>query len=178
LWGVLHGLFISVNHFWRDIKKRYEINLSEDNLIYRHACRLLTFTAVVFAYSWFRAEDSNSIVKITQALFSFNNMSVAPYYELAMQQQVALKYCHSLIPGLEPLSLLAIAMVLMIIWVWFAPNLIALTSKYTVITGDKPRAIPKLQWSPTIGWAALAALAAFLAIINLSSVTEFIYFQF
>jgi len=78
-WGVLHGVFICINHLWRKTK----IQLP------KFLCWLLTFNAVNLAWIFFRANSFEGAMNIVRAMFDvskfvvpYSNGFVAKYFEL------------------------------------------------------------------------------------------------
>lgn len=67
-WGVLHGIFISINHLWRKTR----IGLP------KFLCWLLTFNAVNLAWIFFRANSFESAMNIVKAMFDVGKI-VIPY---------------------------------------------------------------------------------------------------
>ena len=67
-WGILHGVFICVNHLWRKTK----IALP------KFICWLLTFNAVNIAWVFFRANSFTEAVNIIKAMVDFDNFYL-PY---------------------------------------------------------------------------------------------------
>ena len=67
-WGVLHGIFICINHLWRKTK----IQLP------KFVNWLLTFNAVNLAWIFFRANSFESAMNIVKAMFDVNRF-VVPY---------------------------------------------------------------------------------------------------
>ncbi|RKZ47790.1 MAG: MBOAT family protein, partial [Candidatus Parabeggiatoa sp. nov. 3] len=64
---------------------------------------------------------------------------------------------------------------------WYAPNTQQLMSRYQpafeIYRGEAWQ-YSGLQWQPTRAWAASTAMIAALAILSLTRVSEFLYFQF
>jgi len=67
-WGVLHGIFICINHLWR----KTNIQLP------KFVNWLLTFNAVNLAWIFFRANSFESAMSIVKAMFDINRF-VVPY---------------------------------------------------------------------------------------------------
>ena len=65
-WGVLHGIFICINHLWRKTK----IQLP------RLVNWLLTFNAVNIAWIFFRANSFESAINVINAMFDVNRLVV------------------------------------------------------------------------------------------------------
>lgn len=67
-WGVLHGIFICINHLWRKTK----IQLP------KFLCWLITFNSVNIAWIFFRANSFENAMNVVKALFDVNRL-VLPY---------------------------------------------------------------------------------------------------
>ncbi len=67
-WGILHGVFICVNHLWRKTK----IALP------KFICWLLTFNAVNIAWVFFRANSFTEALNILKSMINFQNLYL-PY---------------------------------------------------------------------------------------------------
>ena len=65
-WGVLHGIFICINHLWRKTKIQLPKLVSW----------LLTFNAVNIAWIFFRANSFESAMNIVEAMFDVNRFVV------------------------------------------------------------------------------------------------------
>lgn len=63
IWGVLHGVFICINHVWRKTKI----------ILPKALCWLLTFNAVNIAWVFFRAEDLQQAMHIVSVMFDVSN---------------------------------------------------------------------------------------------------------
>ena len=76
-WGVLHGIFICINHLWRKTKIQLPKIVNW----------LLTFNAVNIAWIFFRAKSFESAMDVVKAMFDFNkfvipfNKHLAKYIE-------------------------------------------------------------------------------------------------
>jgi D-alanyl-lipoteichoic acid acyltransferase DltB (MBOAT superfamily) len=178
IWGTIHGVYLIINHSWRDLKVKLGINWTDEIVIYRWSCRLLTFTAVVFAFACFRSDGFNVVLSVSKALLNFGDLSVGHYYELAISQLNLVTYLKPIVLGLTPLKIVIALLAITLLWVWLMPNIMSLMYHQPIIVGQKPAEVARHQWSPTIGWSAIAALLAVIALLNLAAVSKFIYFQF
>lgn len=86
-WGVLHGIFICINHLWRKTKI----------VLPKFLCWLLTFNAVNIAWIFFRANSFESAMSIMRAMFDVKNI-VLPY------NKYVAKYCDVISDGHTILS--------------------------------------------------------------------------
>ena len=73
-WGALHGLFLTVNHFWRAVRKNLGHDLSRSTAIGRTASRTLTLFAVIVAWVFFRAESWPDAFAVLRGMAGLNGV--------------------------------------------------------------------------------------------------------
>lgn len=76
IWGFLHGLFIVVNHAWRDFLKPHTGGLA-DSYGFKALAYILTMGCVVLGWIFFRAADFGSAVAISHSLIDWSNQARA-----------------------------------------------------------------------------------------------------
>jgi alginate O-acetyltransferase complex protein AlgI len=161
IWGSLHGSYLIVNHLWRALR-RHSGGGSEllSTTLGRRLGRAITFVAVVIAWVFFRSEDVGSAVQMLLAMAGTNGAARSESVDSAAALVVSI-------------ALLAIA--------WFAPNTQELTGyegpegAYAATEARRP---PLLRWRPSAGWAVAIGCLFGAALMLMSKVSEFIYFQF
>ncbi|TSA16913.1 MAG: MBOAT family protein, partial [Betaproteobacteria bacterium] len=161
IWGGLHGLYLVINHVWRAVCARWFGPISLPPALARTLAQLLTFVAVVVAWVFFRADSLAAAQAILEAMAGLNGISKAdPYYFGAPQ-----------LKGLLAMFVIA----------WGLPNAQQLLCRYRPVlhtyAGDIPEA-GRLVWRPSAAWALLTAVLLLAATINLTHVSEFLYYQF
>jgi alginate O-acetyltransferase complex protein AlgI len=72
IWGGLHGVYLLVNHAWRAMRGTAEVSSSFRRL----ACWAATFTAVVVAWVFFRADTPASAHAIVNGMFGLNGIEL------------------------------------------------------------------------------------------------------
>ena len=159
LWGGLHGLYLSINHAYRHVTKgrRAPVALK----LPLHAASLaLTFLATSLAWILFRAPDLASARNVAEGLVGMG---------------------HSAVVSFSPLA--AVALLLLFGMVWFMPNSMELMWRYKPALPSpyhnqlvKPARF--LSWKPTPRNAAAYGLLCIVAVLALSNLKPFIYFQF
>ena len=159
LWGGLHGFYLSINHAFRRATKGMTPSPAL-RLPLHIASVALTFAATTLAWIVFRAPDLASARNVAGGLIGGGHSSVVSFSPLA-----------------------AITLALLAIIVWFMPNSMemmwkhwpALPSPYA----DQPvEAARRLSWKPTPLNAAAYGLICIIAVLALSNLKPFIYFQF
>lgn len=163
LWGGLHGLFLAINHLWRDMRTRLPALEAVPSWVSRPACRLLTFAAVVTAWVFFRADSAGAAWALVKAMWGGG--PVVPHDPLfAGSSQV-----RWLVGGL--------------LIVHFAPNALQVLHRYRPALETYPGEITEpsrkvLSWAPTLPWVVFTVVAAVSGLLNLTRLSEFLYFQF
>jgi alginate O-acetyltransferase complex protein AlgI len=159
LWGGLHGLYLSINHAFRYLTKGITVAKAW-HLPLHAASVLLTFAATTLAWIVFRAPN---LASARNVLGGFAGLG------------------HSAIVSFTPLA--GAALLLLFGMVWLMPNSMemlwrhdpALPSPYA----DQPVSpAPRFFWRPTRLQAALYGLLCIVAVLALSNLKPFIYFQF
>jgi alginate O-acetyltransferase complex protein AlgI len=180
LWGMLHGLYLMINHAWQLLVQR-QIAFQ----IPRRRATALTFLAVVFAWVLFRADNLAAAGAIYRGMLGMNGATIA--HDLIGPFGI-----HDTIKVLGfPISPLffdqdrqwqgALMCLIGMAIVWGLPNSME-------ITGFVPwsRAAPAPTWhqrlafSPTRNFALATGFVLFACVsaINAGAVSEFIYFRF
>ncbi|SED49910.1 D-alanyl-lipoteichoic acid acyltransferase DltB, MBOAT superfamily [Rhizobiales bacterium GAS191] len=151
-WGGLHGLYLLVNHFWRSlVRHRLPAPIG----------LLLTLTAVISAWVFFRASDFASAANIVAGMFGLHGAGDP-------------------IPGVKKgtgVILAALALGAMLI----LPNSQQIMRRFAPVIG--PVEAPggparRLLWAPSMLTAALGAGAIIAVVLFSWGTTEFLYFQF
>lgn len=148
-WGALHGFFLMLNYAWLALRR------NTSNWWEQRLSHIITFIAVVMAWVFFRAESFDGAIGILQGMFGSNGVCVQNNL-LSIKQTLLL------------IALLAIS--------FLAPNV-------QQIMGEQSMSSPKncfhnISWKPTIIWALIIAIIALSSILNLSEVSEFLYYNF
>jgi len=186
IWGGLHGLYLVINHAWRALRRRLGHDVERSTFTGRVAAGAVTFLAVVVAWVFFRAENLHAALEILRGMAGANGM-VLPY---AWEQKLGTAAAWLTAQGVEfrntktfsgggqinwTLILLAV--------VWLAPNTqqIMRRAHPALAVGAHGVDYPGAHWwlwRTNAGWAAATAAFGTLAILSISGVSEFIYFQF
>jgi hypothetical protein len=186
LWGLLHGLYLIVNHLWRQYGPRPAVAgpAGEPGPTAQIAGFLVTFLAVVCAQVLFRAPDLASAGNVLGGMVGLHGVGMpgARFGAAAMHlldgtvEVRAFASASALL-----LALLAIALLM--------PNSVQILSAYEPVLYTPKRAaeVPgllrpllwrPLLWRPTLAWMVLFAAIATVSMIRLTGRSEFLYWQF
>jgi hypothetical protein len=154
IFGVLHGIYLTVNHAWRLFKGEAALR-RERGAAARAGSILLTWLCVLLAEVFFRANSTADAVQFLKGMAGMHGLRTA-----------ASPVAH--------LELVLAAAGLFI--VWFLPN----TQE---ILGQAGAAIRSrywrwLSWQPNWQWSLTMGLLFFVALLVLKNQATFLYFQF
>jgi len=74
IWGGLHGVFLMINHLWRNI---FGKDKKAQSRLYKYLSTLLTFTVVVVAWVPFRSTSISETFDIWRGMVGLNGFSTA-----------------------------------------------------------------------------------------------------
>ncbi|MCA9400122.1 MAG: MBOAT family protein [Candidatus Omnitrophica bacterium] len=188
LWGGLHGLYILINHAWRQLTSALGLP-SFLKMVARPFAVLLTFLAVTVAWIFFRADNPTSAFQLLLSMSGHYGVSL---WETNFHQLNKLFGFGNLLMswgvtfgeptyfrGIKHLAII----ISTLIFAWSMPNTFELMRRYnpnTNLRSVKAYINKKqwLHWRPTFLWAVgLATLFAW-SLLSISKASEFIYFQF
>jgi D-alanyl-lipoteichoic acid acyltransferase DltB (MBOAT superfamily) len=167
IWGGLHGLYLVVNHQWRDHKRRWP-----EGAVGQAAAWGLTFLAVVIGWVFFRAK---TLTGAGQMLTSLAGLSAAG----------AAYTSDGVVRVMDLPALVGERWLLLIGWGAVAAALavaLVLPNVPETFRYREYRRAPErrgfLIWRPTLGWALAIAMAFVISMFGMWQRVEFLYFQF
>lgn len=101
-WGALHGAFIVVNHFWRRLRAGFLLPGYSFGRPGVFCSRALTLIAVLFAWTYFRADSWESAHIIVSGLAGFNGFFLPESYEVLLGSNANLFQALGVTFGVEP----------------------------------------------------------------------------
>ena len=162
IWGGLHGLFLVINHFWRHIKPS-KLKDSESKIINFTSIllsHLLTLLCVTIAWVFFRAENTTIALEILNSMIISSNTTIL------------------LIDQKDWLNLVIVASIIAL----FFPNTQEIMARYNpafLTSGIKLNQEKKIwKWQPNTYWGILIIFLFLISISKMTSISEFLYFQF
>jgi D-alanyl-lipoteichoic acid acyltransferase DltB (MBOAT superfamily) len=186
LWGLLHGVFLSVNHAWRLIRPRIWSDTKTYNRRAAPLGFLLTFLSVVFAMVLFRAPTAGSAWVLWKGMTGAYGMALPA----AVFSRIGAAGDWLMAIGIHPAwtsgSLLveATARISILLFIALAlPNTLEILAPYEPALGVKPGKtetwlLRRLAWQPGGAWAVGLACVTLAGILSLGELSEFLYWQF
>jgi alginate O-acetyltransferase complex protein AlgI len=194
VWGLLHALYLSINHAWRIFGPKAQTEVSALRGAISRLWRVaLTYLSVLLAQVFFRANSVPSACTLIRDAFGQHGydlpLSVAGFrlvrfgpvgdwlHRLGI---IVLSPTHILWDTVtKPLLLNSLMILGMAVIVWGAPNSIQLLGNWSPalqkIPGTKLRL---LLWKSNLGWATGVGVALFFVLTRLDQPGRFLYFQF
>lgn len=175
IWGGLHGAYLVIHKLWTQITG----NRPGDFRAYRFFAWLLTFLSVVVAWVFFRATSLDSALVIINGMFSGDFILTE-------------KYLHKLdnVLFFLPLSSLADAnryldlettkyIVILLVIAVAAPNTQKFMRNFDPALMDRSGMKQTgLAWKPNLIWLVIMLAGFFWCLLELTAISEFLYFQF
>lgn len=186
VWGGLHGCYLVVNHAWRALRVRLGQDLQKSTLAGRTISGTLTFLAVAVGWAFFRADSVEHAWTLLRGMCGLNGVALphkwlvkhkfGPLTDWLAQQGVEFADM-PLFEGMDELKWIAVLLLIC----RFAPNTEQIFARYKPSlgwSGREPERSERWLWRPSAAWAFALAAAGAWAILSISELSEFIYFQF
>jgi alginate O-acetyltransferase complex protein AlgI len=158
--GLLHGVFICVNHAWRTFGPRWGASFANTR-VGAAASVLLTFVAVVSAQIFFRADSVQDAFAVLRGAIGANGIGQVPHAA----------------SDLLPWAVLSLLFAV----IWWAPNTQEILGQFTgeEATQTMRSSVSRLfLWRPTWSWSLLIGASLFASFMLMKSASRFLYFQF
>lgn len=176
-WGGLHGAYLVINHAWRYLRKR--LGFTKPTWIGHVLGVALTFFAVAIAWVFFRAENFASALDILRSMFGLNGVALPSFLDDTLNFLPAEHFSYGFMfaNNLANISEALLWFMASAVIVWAMPNTLEIMDNYNP-TIDKFEANSRIRWQPSTTWALMTSVVFVTSMLFLSSVSEFLYFQF
>lgn len=191
-WGALHGFYLVINHAWHRFCDVTGVSGGRLPKTTKFVAWLITFFAVVISWVFFRASDINSAIIILKGMFGVNGFTIPNGI------MVRLGDVGTWLQGLGLGISLGGGSTLVLTYLWIfvllfvalvLPNTQQIMLKFSPVLSeyqsDPSYSISigrsfeiNILWRPTAMWSVIVAMIATLGVLALTSVSEFLYFQF
>jgi alginate O-acetyltransferase complex protein AlgI len=187
LWGLLHGLYLTINHAWRlrapklwSDRRSYERTMKPLGLA-------LTFTAVVTSMVLFRSSTVAGALNILKGMIALNGVSIP----LTIYQHLGplggwlerIGVVRQSWGGQDFVILAALIPALMFVALAL-PNTLQLLARFEPALGVRQRPADlglvrwTIEWAPSLAWSVAMSGIAVAGILSLGGPSEFLYWQF
>ncbi|MEM7082638.1 MAG: MBOAT family protein [Pseudomonadota bacterium] len=172
VWGGLHGLYLLINHSWRQFRQNVlGHDLSHSTRVGKVLAWSVTLLAVIIGWVFFRAADFSSAVNILKGMFGFHGATlpgvfanISPF----VSDVLSALNIRAVAGGGQIFWNQWMSIVLVIPFV-FMPNSHDIAARMKAGVGF-------LGFNPRTAWLVAAALL--ISFVSLNKESEFLYFQF
>lgn len=154
--GLLHGIFICINHAWRTFVPKWRVG-SGSGRAAAAASVFVTFIATLSAQVFFRADSVEDAFAVFRGAAGAKGLGLAPYAG----------------PDVSHWAVLG----LIFIVVWCFPNTQQILGRYSGEVNTS-WASSFWQWQPTWSWAMAIGATFFVSFVLIRTAARFLYFQF
>jgi len=166
VFGVLHGIYLCVNHAWRIF---VPVTSHLRKLLPKPLSVLLTYMAVLVGQVFFRADDTHDAVYMLATMLGIHGKGAS--------------LAHNPYPGFrgalfDSPQLLLLSLLTGYLIVWGLPNTEELLGEMTLAPRWYSRFLPAVQWRPNLPWSIGLAGGFLAGLLMLESSASFLYFQF
>ena len=151
IWGGLHGLYLSVTHFFRDLGKRgsgslvlAEAAAGRERSFGPVAARVGTFGAVLVAWVFFRAQNFGDAFMVLRGMVGLSGIQFG-----GMTYMPNARYVLMTLVGL-------------FLWVSFGPNTLEIAERF----------------KPSWRWLVFMVVISIVSMLYMNKISTFLYFQF
>ena len=169
VWGVLHGVYLTVNHAWRLVgsklwrdKSRYERFMGSTGFV-------ITFGCVAASMIIFRSANLKTAADLFKGMLGLHGIG---WSQLTGSDVVV---------GRTRVAFwIAVSAFIALV----CPNTLQILSQYEPALGWKPTphdgatATTRLLWTPSLAWLVAVSIMAAMGILYLGGQSEFLYWQF
>ncbi|MCW5642104.1 MAG: MBOAT family protein [Rhodoferax sp.] len=190
IWGGLHGIYLTVNHLWRRVAPGFGSH-DQGNVLTRSFGWLVTFIAVVIGWVFFRAADFATAVSMLAGMAGMHGVALpngvavrlgdywGPFEAMGMSTYLG---------GGADFVQTWLWIVLLLPVALFFPNTQQIMrttdpalNAHVCRPSDElpmPGALSNLTWKPDWRWAIAIGVMSTAAVLAMTRVSEFLYFQF
>lgn len=174
VWGLLHGFYLAINNLWRYLKNIIGFK-SSPNKLKNILSTSITFLAVIIAWVFFRAESFQGAKIILKGMLGNNGIVFPHHYEAKfgeLAQFINLiginfgNVNHAMTPSL----ILGLFSLLIVVQIF--PNSQEIILKFNNYQNRY------FNWRPNLFWLSFTLMLTIICLLNLSRVSEFLYYQF
>ena len=180
LWGISHGLLLTLNHLWSPLIKSSRYKKYTESRVYKLFSWMVTFLSVNLLWVLFRANDLHSACLIYEGLFGLGDKTIGSNYQPILKPINSLLNCFGFSYGvavnwwgMPQLTMCFIGFLICIL----LPNS---NEYFRQINYEEKMAesIKKHYWNANFFNVVLFGILLGFSMFNLIKESRFLYFQF
>jgi len=187
LWGLVHGIFLAVNHAWRRVGPALWRDRASYERVMKPVGFVLTFVCVAAAMVIFKATTLSAAADLLKGMVGLNGVLLpGTIYDRLGPLAGWLQHA-GIGRGLEDgvmFSRLALWVIGLGGIALLLPNTLQILDTYEPALGVRPKQGDRrllervFSWKPSLAWAIAASVVAAVGVLHLSGKSEFLYWQF
>ncbi|MDY7226220.1 MBOAT family O-acyltransferase [Hyalangium rubrum] len=174
LWGALHGSYLVLTHAWTAARERLDLApLGQEGRWTRPLSIAATYVAVVVAWVFFRAETLDGALGVLKGMAGLSSHASSGLAFRAVWNDDLSSFFRAATKTAILFAALPVVFLSTGLHRWMGPYNPALI-------GESAQPLPAIRWGwqPSPGQVLACAAMAAVAILRLSEVSEFIYYNF
>jgi len=170
IFGLLHGAYLTINHAWRSFGPRVPATPPHPFLRFTATVAkvALTYLGVIVAQVFFRAASVHDAIRLLKGMLGVYGIfghAVAPWSPAFVSPRLAL---------LHGVVLAGLYLV-----IWTMPNSLQLLDSCKPTLSKILRDSPiSFEAKPTLAWGIVLGFVGAVALLEITGMTEFLYFRF
>ena len=190
LWGLLHGVYLTINHGWRLVGPKLWSDKASYARFMKPAGIFLTFVAVAVSMVLFRSPTVGAAGDLLKGMIGENGIALPQtFYEHLGPLGGVLRRLH--VAPVAPEVWSGRDFLLLMTWVagpmfiaLLCPNTLQILAAYEPALGVKRRTdgvgiiARAIEWSPSLAWTVGMSVIAAIVVSSLEHQSEFLYWQF
>lgn len=185
LWGVLHGVYLTVNHAWRLVGPKLWRDKGSYTRFMQPVGLVLTFVCVAASMVVFRSTTVKTAAGLLPGMLGLNGVALpesiydhlGPFATWLDRAGIA----KGLGEGIA-FNRTAFWIVLLAIIAFTLPNTLHLLGRYEPALGWRPGSNvagkKAVAWNASLAWAMVVSVVAAIGVFHLGGQSEFLYWQF
>jgi D-alanyl-lipoteichoic acid acyltransferase DltB (MBOAT superfamily) len=177
IWGILHGLFLIINHLYLQSRKLFFPDKVTRGIVYKVLAHILTMLCIVFAWVIFRSEDMNMAQNMMRSMLGFNDiilprlvferfidLGTDGFLRFGVYGEAWLNNSYWCLPWIVVSYLLCL--------------LLPASAEYFGLVDDEVERERETFYERQRYIFVLIAIMAVISVLSMQKVSEFLYFQF
>jgi alginate O-acetyltransferase complex protein AlgI len=186
VFGLLHGIYLTINHALRIFRPR-SMKAEAESMVGHGSKVLVTYLSVLVASVFFRAPSTQSAFHLLQAMVGLHGFDTLLVPDIMLARLGTLgdtMTTFGLVTGVSAMEFVACAshvmwLILLYVIVWGLPNTQQIMCRFAPALGKiQPGSFRNVEWQLTRGWAVAVGVAACVGVLAIGGTSEFLYFQF
>jgi alginate O-acetyltransferase complex protein AlgI len=186
LWGLLHGVYLVINHAWRRVGPKLWASKESYARFMQPVGFVLTFISVAIAMVLFRSPTWHAALEVFKGMVGRHGLELPQLFVDKLRAKGLAQHLALIGGGLpaKEFTLMYLWLFAMLLIALTLPNSIQIMARYEPVLGAKERPANTglsrlaLTWNPTLTWAVVMALMATAALLRVGGHSEFLYWQF